>query len=163
VKQKTILAGLLVSTVAAEAVAQTLHKVHPHVELETKVATPRTITRISTGGGSMSTKPLGHFRWETFYAKRGLARKAKDELAMYTAYVETAREIVKHYPDLKLWERQHQYNCFKSEMDLTKMRTRGCRDFSGALPAIAQILGVPGAALPSLQDCYKNPKHARTS
>jgi hypothetical protein len=71
----------------------------------------------------------------------------KDELAMFNAYLETARAVVDRYPNLKLWERQHQYNCFRSQIERAFLRTRGCRDFSGALPAIAQVLGVPGVAL----------------
>jgi hypothetical protein len=149
-KRNTILAGLLVSTVASEAVHTPLDA-HPHIECDVKVSQPSTVAApISIGGGTakVDDETLGHFRWRMFHRKMLRANRAtwadKDELAMFDAYLETARAVVDHYPSLKLWERQHQYNCFRSEIELTKLRTRGCRDFSSALPAIAHVLGVAG-------------------
>jgi hypothetical protein len=160
--KKKPLASLLAMAVAAEALHAPLG-VMPHTELDVKEPIPQPPQQLSASVGSVSAEALGRFRWNTFYLKRARAHKSKDPLAMLNAYLETARQIAICYPDLKLWERQHQYNCFKSEIELTKMRTRGCRDYSEALLGIAQVLGVPAAALSSLQERYKNPKNVRIS
>jgi hypothetical protein len=109
-----------------------------------KEPTPPSQTQSSLGIGSPTTEALGHFRWNTFYPKMLRANKAKDRFAMLTAYFETARAIMVHYPGLKLWERQHQYSCFKSEMELRRLRAGKRSDFTDALPAIAMALNLGG-------------------
>ena len=114
-KRNTILAGLLVSTVASEAVHTPLDA-HPHIECDVKVSQPSTVAApISIGGGTakVDDETLGHFRWRMFHRKMLRANRAtwadKDELAMFDAYLETARAVVDHYPSLKLWERPVSY------------------------------------------------------
>jgi hypothetical protein len=123
-----------------------------HIEPEIKTSVPSTLPRNSLGGGAVGTESLGSFRWNTFYRKMrrlGLKKGEVQRFGMLEAYFETARAIAECYPDLKRSERQHQYNCFKSQIRLTRLRTRGCKDYSGALPVIAQTLGIPEACIPS--------------
>ncbi len=127
----------------------------PHIEPEIKASVPSTLPLNSLGGNAVSTESLGSFRWNTFYRKMrrlGMKKGEVQRFGMLEAYFETARAIAERYPDLKKWERQHQYNCFKSEINLTSLRTRGCKDYSSALPVIAQVLGVP-------EVCISSPVH----
>jgi hypothetical protein len=152
---KRLPAVLVAAAIAAEAFLPNRHNATappPHVEPEIKASLRSTLPLNSLGGEAVSTESLGSFRWNTFYRKmRGLSLKkgAVQRFGMLEAYFETARAVAERYPDLKRWERQHQYNCFKSEIQLTSLRTLGCKDYSDALPVIAQTLGVPEACIPS--------------
>jgi hypothetical protein len=140
---KKIPAVLVVAALAAEAVLPKHSEalVQPHVEPELKICEPSTFTTISGNDGGISREPLGTFRWNTFYRKMLRANMAKNKfLAMLDAYVETAHAIREHYPDLKMWERWHQYNCFKHQIALTHGRTR--KDYFNALVAIAHALEI---------------------
>jgi hypothetical protein len=117
------------------------HDAQPHVEPELRSFAPSTLPNQSLGDSSERIKSLGLFRWNTFYRRMLWANKLRSRTAMLNAYVDTAREISARYPDLKPWERGYQYSCFKSQIDRTRRRTS--HDYSAALPAIAQALGVP--------------------
>lgn len=149
---KNLPAILVAAALTAEAVVSYRHEEAPppHIEPELKVSTLGHLVQSSPGGGNVSTEPLGRFRWNTFYRKmRRLSLKKGDErrVGMLEAYFETAQAIMECYPDLKIWERQHQYNCFKHQIKLTNLRTRGCKDYSNALPVVAKTLGVPEVCL----------------
>jgi hypothetical protein len=146
---KPTLPWLMIAAIAGESVAVSPHELvatQPHIEHECKISMPSTLPSMSASSGGTNSESLGQFRWNTFYRKMLRANRAKERLfAMLDAYVETARAITQRYPDLKIWERQFQYNCFKSQIELTRRRTGRCGEYSGALPAIAQILGVSGS------------------
>ncbi|MFZ0519977.1 MAG: hypothetical protein WAL95_03075 [Candidatus Acidiferrales bacterium] len=150
--EKYFPAILITAAITFEAVVSYRHEEAPppHIEPELKVSTLGHLVQSSPGGGNVSTEPLGRFRWITFYRKmRRLSLKKGEEqrVAMLEAYFETALAIMERYPDLKIWERQHQYNCFKHEINLTTLRTHGCKDYSSALPVVAKTLGLPEVCL----------------
>lgn len=114
---------------------------HNHIE-EFDGDKPTATIAIFASGSAVSDASLGRFRWITFYRKMLRANGSKTKVAMLDAYADTAYEIARRYPDLEAWERLHQYNCFRSEINLTRARTRGCKDYSAALPIIARALRV---------------------
>ncbi len=113
----------------------------PHVELETTAPAMRREAAAATSSGIGSSELLGHLRQRLLYTKTLRARKSS-KYAMLDAFADTAREIVQNRPDLEPWRRAQQYQMLKYEVGLTKMRSRGCRDYSDALPVVAQALGV---------------------
>jgi hypothetical protein len=152
---RNLSATLVVAALVTEAVLSYRHDETPppHIEPDVRVSKPVHTLQMSSGGGDVRTETLGRFRWETFYRKMrrlGLTKGDEHRLGMLEAYFETARAIAERYPDLKSWERRHQYNCFEHEIKLTSLRTRGCRDYSNALPVIAKVLGIPEVCMLSL-------------
>jgi hypothetical protein len=145
---KSTIPLLLAVTIAGESMFELLHEaaVQPHIEPELRVSTPIRIGEAASPGGSNDSEPLGILRQKILYAQRARARRARDPLVMASAFVATARAVMR-MRGLKPWECQMQYNCLKWEIELTKRRTRGCNDYSDALPAIAQALGIPDACL----------------
>ena len=123
---------------------------HNHIE-EFDGDKPMATVAIFASGSAVSDQSLGRFRWITFYRKMLWANGSKTKVAMLDAYADTAYEIARRYPDLEGWERLHRYNCFRTEINLTRARTRGCKDYSGALPIIARALRVPDEIAASLR------------
>lgn len=74
--------------------------------------------------------------------KKMLRGRARGKFGMLDAYVDTARAVAQEYPNMEAWQRRIHYDCFKWQIELTSRRTHGYRDFSDALPAIAQALRV---------------------
>lgn len=149
---KKLSASVVVAALTAEALVAYRHEEAPprHIEPKPKVSTLGHMVQSSPGGGNVSAEPLGRFRWNTFYRKMrrlSLKKGEQQRVGMLEAYFETAQAIIQHYPVLKGWERQHQYNCFKHEIKLTCLRTRGSKDYSNALPVVAKTLEVPEVCL----------------
>jgi hypothetical protein len=115
---------------------------HSHPE-DFNTDSPTTTVRVFASGSAAGTAPLGRFRWVTFYRTMLRANGATTQVAMLDACADTAYEIARRYPDLEDWERLHQYNCLRYEIELTKARSRGCKDYSAALPIIARALRLP--------------------
>jgi hypothetical protein len=134
-----ILAASIVTGEVTETI-QDSFLIPPHVELETKL--PQLTKQVCplTDGAVSESEPLGRFRWRVFHKKMLAARRKK--FGMLDAFVDTARTIVEQYPSLEPWERKMQYDMLKCEISLIKLRSRGVKDFSGALPAVAQALSV---------------------
>ena len=140
---KTVLPIALVVSVTTDFTIGSPHEVlpeNPHTELEvTAPAPPASQTTTLTSGSD--SEPLAHFRWETFHREMLRANTVKDKFAMNDALLTTARTLVRNR-HLKDWERVMQYDMLKFEIKMMYRRTRGRRDCSGALPAIAAALGV---------------------
>jgi hypothetical protein len=113
----------------------------PHVELE-KYESPqrKTSSANSSGGASDTSEPLAHLRWRLFYKK--MLRSRGKKFGMLNALVDTARDLAALRPDLKQWERECQAQMLHHEIKMIKLRSRGCKDYSPAMPAIRQALGL---------------------
>jgi hypothetical protein len=85
-------------------------------------------------------KRLGIFRREVLTAEMRLAAKKRNDAAMGSAYIETARKLMSEYPQLTLDERKQQFDCLKHDIKLRKMRTR--RDDSYVLGKVGRILDI---------------------
>ena len=139
---KTV-ALLLTASIVSSEIAETMDEslfLPPHVEHEANTPKLTEEVRCMTSGGASDSEPLGRFRHRVFHTKMLLARQ--NYVARLNAFADTARTIMQKYPVLKPWQRKQQYDMLKYEIILIKLRTRGVQDFSGALPAVAQALGV---------------------
>jgi len=134
-----VLAASIVTGEITETI-QDSFLIPPHVEQETKL--PQLTKQMCpvTDGAVSESEPLGRFRWRVFHKKMLAARRKK--FGMLDAFADTARAIMEQYPSLKPWERKMQYDMLKCEINLIKLRSRGVKDFSEALPAVAQALSV---------------------
>jgi hypothetical protein len=117
----------------------------PHIDSEIK--TPdREKAIVALARGSSGTEELpGHFRQRTLYQKSLRVKKyrnKREQIEMLEAYVDTARELAATYPRLKQWERQMHFQMFQSDIKMLIRRSRGCKNFSAALPLVAMHLGV---------------------
>lgn len=133
---------LLAATISAET-AIPHHKALPHVEQELKIVMPSTQNGVSLAN-KRSEEPLGRVWGRILYRNQLWANKFKRQMSgPWDAYVDTASEIHKTYPDLKMWQRHQLYGCLKSRIKSTLLRSRGCKDYRTALPMIAKALGIP--------------------
>lgn len=133
---------ILAGAISSELIAENLHEslgAQPHIEPEFRVSTPTKQLVSTSPGVNGGTEPLGTLRTKILYRKRLRAGLSKDKFALPDAYVETAHELMK-LRAMQPFERQIQFDCFRAEIERTR---RGRRDFSNALPAIANALGVP--------------------
>jgi hypothetical protein len=117
----------------------------PHVDSEIK--TPdREKAIVASPRGSSGTEELpGHFRQRTLYQKSLRVKKYRNKRErqdMLDAFVDAARELAENYPHLKPWERQMHFQMFQSDIKMLILRSRGCKNFSAALPLVAMHLGV---------------------
>lgn len=129
---------------SAEEAAEFTEKIvpQPHIESETYGSPQATVMAAAgTGSSADTTEPLAHLRWRIFYGKMLRARKA-GEFGMLNAFADTACELAKLRPNLKSWERKMQAQMLDHEIQMIKMRSRGCKDYSSALPAIEHALGI---------------------
>jgi hypothetical protein len=123
----------------------------PHIDTENKSPECRkAIVALASGGSSGSDNYAGElpgrFRQRTLYNKSLRVKKTRNKrerLELLDAFVDTARELAETYPYLKQWERQMHFQMFQSEVRMKMLRTRGCQDFSAALPLVARHLDVP--------------------
>lgn len=141
---------LLVAAIASESVAENSHEsflIQPHVEPELKLSTPSKQPGPTSSAIGDSDEPLGILRQKILYRRSRRASLSKDRFARLNAYVETAHELM-HLRRLQRAERQMQFACLQDDIESISVRTRGCHDFSDALPAIAKVLDVPYAGAP---------------
>jgi len=121
----------------------------PHIDSENNVPECKKATAgVISGDSSGIGETPGHFRRRTLYTKSLRVKKTRnrrEKIETLDAFVDTAGELVNAYPDLKPWERRMHFQMFQSEVRMTSLRTRGCKDFSAALLLIARELGVSAA------------------
>jgi hypothetical protein len=147
-EMKLIPASLSTALVLHEVLSGAHHEAvetQPHVDYENNFPRPsKTITGDSFGGNGSEELP-GHFRQRMLY-KKSLAvkktRNPKEKFEMLDAFVDAAQALAREYPYLKPWERQMHFQMFQAQVGITNRRTRGCKDFSAALPLVANALGV---------------------
>jgi hypothetical protein len=142
---KPALPALLAVAVASEFIAENLHEsfaVQPHVEPEVKVSNPIAQAPPTSPVGSGNMEPLGILRQRILYAKMRRANLVTGDLAMADAFIATARAVMRERA-LQPFERQIQFDCLRGEIELIHGRSRGCRDYSNALPAVANALDIP--------------------
>jgi|SRR5579862_3453503 len=138
------LPAFLAFVIASESVAENAQEsvVEPHIEPEIRVLKPCAEAQTLVGGNNTSDEPLGILRTKILYKKTRRANLTKSKLAMADAFVDTAHALLRERK-LKPLERQIQYDCLRWEIELIRLRTLGCRDYSFALPAIAKALDIP--------------------
>jgi len=121
----------------------------PHIDSENNFhERKKAIAGVISGDSSGIGETPGHFRQRTLYTKSLRVTKTRNrrgKIATLDAFVDTARELANAYPDLKPWEQRMHFQMFQSEVRMTSLRTRGCKDFSAALPLIARELSVSAA------------------
>jgi hypothetical protein len=147
---KTAIPLLLIATIATETIEVSLElkATQPHVEPETKIPDATRLTQPTTTGGDASEEAPGTFRGRILHKLtlragiKGRGKNGKDKrfFAMLDALVDTAHAVVNQYPNMTLAQRYTHYICFKSHVELT--RVRAGFDYSFALPLIARILDV---------------------
>lgn len=119
-----------------------------HIDSENNFPECRKEMIASSGGNNDTGELPGHFRQRTLYTRSLRVKKTgnkREKLDMLDAFVDTARELAEAYPHLEQWERRMHFHSLEFEVGMIKKRTRGCKDFSAALPLVAIELGVsPG-------------------
>jgi hypothetical protein len=147
---KLLSASLSTAVFLHEVLAPLQHEAiepQPHIDFENNFPEcKRAIAGVTSGGSSGMGELPGHFRRRTLYAKSLRVKKTqnrREKIETLDAFVDTARELANAFPGLKPWERQMHFQMFQSEVRMTLLRTRGCKDFSAALPLVARQLRLP--------------------
>jgi hypothetical protein len=147
---KPILPVVLVTAIVGETLVENIREFEqPHIEPELRVSTPTKHSFSASSGVRSGSEPLGILRSRLLYKNSARARLSKDKFALPDAFVKTAHELMR-LRVMQPFERQIQFDCFRTNIELMGARTRGSHDFSNALPAIAKILGVPYVAKPGV-------------
>jgi len=143
---KAALPLVLIGTITCEAAVKGFHESvadQPHVENNLKLPGTLDQAQAQTTPPNPDSESLGRLRGQILYKKLRRANlNRKDKFALATAYIETARELMR-LRKMEPWLREMQYNCLRADIELTTGRTRGIHDFSNALPAIAKALDIP--------------------